>query len=516
MNHQETKEQLEKELQALREEITELRSIEAMHKQTQDGLKAIEYQLAGIIHSAMDGIITINDRHRIVLFNSAAEKMFQCSAQDAIGKSIDQFIPERFREAHPNHVRAFGHKEATSRRMGALGSIAGLRSSGEEFPIEASISQVDSSGEKLFTVILRDISERIGIEQRLKESEERFKTFMDNCPALAWMKDVDGRYVYINKTFEQNIILSSESCFGKTDFDILPREVAEQLQRNDQAVLQQNTTLELQEQVPTSNEDTKEWLVLKFPICGAGNTLYVGGFAIDITHRKQLEEQLRKTERLAELGTLASGMAHEIGTPMNVILGRAELLMRKASEESTKKGLETIVTQVERITKIMNQLLSFARKRAIERRLTDLSVVIANVLDMLQERIRKQSIRVETMFDPETPKVFADPDQMSQVLFNLVLNACQAMSHGGKLNIGLSLLDSGVELTVADTGCGIPSSDLTKLFDPFFTTKSVGEGTGLGLTVVHGIIEEHEGTIRVESEPGKGATFHILLPTSSA
>ena len=516
MDHEAIKEELERQLQALRGEVTELRSVEAMHKQTQEGLKAIELQLAGIIHSAMDGIITINEQQHIVLFNSAAEKMFRCSAQDVIGKPIDQFIPEKSREAHRNHIQTFGQKKITSRRMGALGSVNGLRANGEEFQMEASISQVGSGRKKLFTVILRDISERIRIEQQLQESEDRFKTFMNYCPALAWMKDTDGRYFYTNRTFEQTSGITLSDCSGKTDFDLWPNEVAERLQANDQAVLEQNTPLEFQERVPPPDEESKDWLVLKFPVYGAGNTRYIGGFAIDITQRKQLEEQLRKTERLAELGTLASGMAHEIGTPMNVILGRAELLMRKTTDESAKRGLETIVSQVERITKIMNQLLSFARKRPIERRPTDLTIVIKDVLDVLQERIRKYNIQVETALDPDVPKVFADPDQMSQVLLNLVLNACQAMRDGGTLRIGIKSFDSKVELTVADTGCGIPVSNQSRLFDPFFTTKEVGEGTGLGLTVVHGIIEEHEGSIRVESEQGKGATFHILLPPSSA
>ena len=183
--------------------------------------------------------------------------MFGCSATQAIGQSIDQFIPQRFRDRHRDHVHTFGETKVSNRRMGALGTISGLRSNGEEFPLEASISQVARGEHQYFTVILRDTTERKG-----------------------------------------------------------------------------------------------------------------------------LESQLRQTERLAEMGTLASGMAHEIGTPMNVILGRAEYLMRKTSDESTKKGLATIVAQVERITKIMNQLLSFARRRPIERRPLDLAHVVHDMLDV--------------------------------------------------------------------------------------------------------------------------------------
>ncbi len=243
-----------------------------------------------------------------------------------------------------------------------------------------------------------------------------------------------------------------------------------------------------------------------------GEIVGIDGYVVDISQQRELEEQLRKTERLAELGTLASGMAHEIGTPMNVILGRAELLMRKATDESDRRGLQTIVTQVERITKIMNQLLSFARKRPAERQGINLEAVMVDVLDVLQERFRKYDIQVRKTVSPQLPKVLADKDHLNQVFLNLFLNACQAMPKGGTLQLGLQPTETTVEFSIKDSGCGIPQEHLAKVFDPFFTTKAVGEGTGLGLTVVHGILQEHQGAIRVMSNPGRGTTFTISLP----
>ena len=388
----------EQELHLLRQEVAELRSAQRMHLDTEEGLHALERQMASIIHSAMDGIITIDDEHSIVLFNAAAEEIFQCSASDVLGKPLDQFIPECMRVAHREHLQRFVESGETSRRMGKYRGISGLRYTGEMFPMEASISKVERSGKRWMTVILRDISQRVG----------------------------------------------------------------------------------------------------------------------DMTRQRALEDQLRKTERLAELGTLASGMAHEIGTPMNVILGRAELLMRKAKDESTKRGLETIVTQVERITKIMNQLLSFARKRASQQRGVDLVGVIGSVLDMLEEKFSKYGIHVVKDYAQNLPQVLADSDHITQVLLNLLLNACQAMPEGGTLTLELCSEGDRIELGVQDTGTGIPEDQVSKIFDPFFTTKAVGEGTGLGLTVVHGIIQEHNGTIRVRSIPHQGTTFVISLPIHAA
>lgn len=382
-----SKAQLVTEVETLRRELAELRSHEAVHQRTSRGLQTVELQLAGIIQSTMDAIITINDEQQVVQFNAAAETMFGCSVEDAMGQSIDRFLPERYRANHCQHVKSFGETQVTDRRMGALGAVSGLRTNGEEFPIEASISQFKKGKQRLFTVIFRDITERQG-----------------------------------------------------------------------------------------------------------------------------LESQLRQTERLADLGTLAAGMAHEIGTPMNVILGRAEYLMRKTSDESTKKGLTTIVAQVERITKIMNELLSFARQHPIERRPLAMSLVVQDIMDVIQERLEKRGIRLEVDLESNCPKVLADRDQMGQVLLNLVVNAIQSMPGGGILSLRLRLRNDHVHLSVADTGCGIPSEHVPKLFTPFFSTKEVGEGTGLGLTVVHGIIEEHQGSITVDSEPGQGTTFHIHLP----
>jgi len=138
-----------------------------------------------------------------------------------------------------------------------------------------------------------------------------------------------------------------------------------------------------------------------------------------------------------------------------------------------------------------------------------------DVLDVLQERFHKHHITVTKTVTPQLPKVLADPDHMNQVFLNLILNACQAMPEGGTLSMVLHSTDSTVELTVQDTGCGIPREQLSKIFDPFFSTKAVGEGTGLGLTVVHGILQEHLGTIRVTSVPGQGTTFIVSLPIHS-
>ncbi|MDT7042822.1 PAS domain S-box protein [Candidatus Nitronereus thalassa] len=509
MDDRHHKEVLIKELQALQQEIGELRAVESMHRETQEGFQAIEVQLAGIIHSAMDGIITVNDSQHVVLFNAAAEQMFGYSAKEAIGQPIDIFIPDRFRDAHRRHIEVYGETQGTNRRMGALGSISGLRRNGEEFPIEASISQFKRGDHRFYTVILRDVTERTQVE----ESLARLGRLLDESVNEIFLFDAQTlKFTQVNKGAQENLGYSMDELMNMTPVDIKPEFTWETFQ-------------ELLKPLYDGRKDKMEFSTFHRRKNGSDYPVEVHlqlsqlrqsqvflAIILDISDRKVLESQLRQTERLAEMGTLAAGMAHEIGTPMNVILGRAEYLMRKTSEESTKQGLATIVTQVERITKIMNQLLSFARRRSIERRPMVLASVVHDMLDVVQDRLKRQQVHLVLNLEGTCPKVFADSDQIRQVILNLVMNAIQAMETGGTLRISQECKDSSVYLSIADTGCGISKENIPKLFTPFFTTKEVGEGTGLGLTVVHGIIQEHEGTIRVESQKKKGATFIISLP----
>jgi PAS domain S-box-containing protein len=632
---------LEQELQLLRQEVAELRAFQAIHQKTREGLETVEQQLAGIIHSAMDGIITIDDDQHIVLFNAAAEDIFQCSAQGALGKTLDQFIPLPLRSMHKEHIRRFAEPGEISRRMGAHREVSGLRSNGEMFPLEASISKIEQSGKRWFTVILRDISqrkqneerlaylgrilddsgneiyvfdaktlkflqvnkgarentkysmaelsamtpldlqpefskerfvellsplqtglreqvdfrtfyqrkdgtmypvevhlqylqeegrrvflaivldltERVLTEQELAKAQRTISTLLTNLPGVVYRchNDRDRTMEFISPSCQvltgyspENFLGSGKMSYG---WQIILPEDRERVWHDVQTALKDQQPFQLSYRVQTQSGAVK-WVWEQG--CGifskTGEVLGIEGYAVDITQQRKLEDQLRKTERLAELGTLASGMAHEIGTPMNVILGRAELLMRKTTDESARRGLQTIVTQVERITKIMNQLLSFARKRPAERQGLNLEAIMVDILDVLQERFRKYGIQVIKNISPQLPKVLADRDHLNQVFLNLFLNACQAMPKGGVLELALHSTESTVELTIHDTGCGIPQEHLAKIFDPFFTTKAVGEGTGLGLTVVHGILQEHQGAIRVESIQGQGTTFTISLP----
>jgi len=239
--------------------------------------------------------------------------------------------------------------------------------------------------------------------------------------------------------------------------------------------------------------------------------------------RAAVEERLRTAERLAGLGRLAAGLAHEIGTPLNVIGGRAESLRRALPDHpAAEKSLGIIATQTERIARIVRDMLEFARRKPARRAPADLAAVLRTVLELLETRFEQARVRVE-LRPAAIPPLVADADRLQQVFLNLALNAVDAMPGGGTLTVTTGRdarphpERGGPPLEVAwaafeDTGEGISPEDVGRIFDPFFTTKETGRGVGLGLSVSYGIVEDHGGWFEVESRPGGGTRIAVFLP----
>ena len=235
-------------------------------------------------------------------------------------------------------------------------------------------------------------------------------------------------------------------------------------------------------------------------------------------------DQLRHTERLATVGRLASGVAHELGTPLNVIAGQAKILGADPHDENeVVAGCRIIAEQSERMTKIIRQLLDFARRRPSNKVPTDITPLLNQVVELLQPMARKAKVTIERIDGQDLPQVVVDQSQMQQVFMNLIINGVQAMEDGGRLIVrpyvesapesaGEDPARSYVAVEVRDEGNGIPPDHLNQIFDPFFTTKEVGSGTGLGLSIVHGIVEDHGGRIVVDSRVGVGSCFTVYIP----
>jgi two-component system, NtrC family, sensor kinase len=229
---------------------------------------------------------------------------------------------------------------------------------------------------------------------------------------------------------------------------------------------------------------------------------------------QRVQDQLVHAGKMAALGELAAGVAHEINNPLTGVLTFSSLLLKKVDENHPwKKDLDTIVQQTSRCRNIVKGLLDFARQRKPDKRQWDIHQLLEKTLTLLEKQAPFQNIRIVKEFSPGLPMLFVDADQIQQVFMNILLNAADAMSgSGGSLTIRTGHRNGLVEVAFTDTGYGIPKEHLPKLFDPFFTTKQTGKGTGLGLAISYGIIQSHGGDIKVESEAGKGSTFRIRLP----
>jgi PAS domain S-box-containing protein len=250
----------------------------------------------------------------------------------------------------------------------------------------------------------------------------------------------------------------------------------------------------------------------------------------DVTDRVSLAQEVQQAEKLAVVGQLAAGIAHQIGTPLNVISGSAEYLMMEWGDEKPRpQELEIIVAQTDRITKLIQQLLNFARPARMELRPLDLSELLQGVLTLTEHQIAKGRIDVKTDFGTDLPPIVGDANQLEQAFVNIVINAWHAMPDGGSLTLTTRAVAGadryrrvgrptplGVEVVIADTGMGIPPEHMPRIFDPFFSTKGVGKGTGLGLAISRRIVEDHHGSIDVESAVGRGTTFTIWLPAGRA
>jgi len=490
-------------------------------KQAEELLIASQDKIAGIINSAMDALITVDADQRITVFNSAAERMFGYSAGEAIGRPVDRFIPERFRSAHWEHVRDFGKTDITKRSMGALGFIYGLHANGAEFPIEASISQLEIRGQKLYTVILRDITARKKTEERLREQA----ALLNQTQEAIIVNDLEGHILFWNR--------GAESLYGWMAEEVIGGSLAGQAYRDEESHKNAAQILfskgvwkgELRQYAKDGREIIVEghWTLINDDEGKPKSILIVNH---DVTEKKKIESQFLRAQRLESIGTLASGIAHDLNNVLTPIMMALQILEMRFTDENSRRMLEVLRQSAERGGEMVQQVLSFARGVEGQKVAIQPTYFIKEILKVLRETLPK-NITVKQSLPPDIGAVNGDATQLHQVLMNLCVNARDAMPDGGSLTIGAenTVIDEHyarmvpdanagryVMITVSDTGAGIPEHIKDKIFDPFFTTKEKGKGTGLGLSTVIGIVKSLGGFINVYSEVGKGAKFKIYLP----
>jgi PAS domain S-box-containing protein len=330
--------------------------------------------------------------------------------------------------------------------------------------------------------------------------------------------DLDGRVTRLNPAVETFLNLSREEAAGKRVEDLFSEDFADTLSQvlgNDRWQLKETRHIY---KIHTATRAGRS-LVLNIAIVPLQDSQEQTGALVvleDVTSRINLEEQLQQREKLSSIGLLAAGVAHEVNTPLTGVSSYTQMLIGMLPETDPKHALlQKVRNQAERATNIVNNLLNFSRTgNAAEFTALEISRVLDDTLQLLEPQLRGNQIRIIRDYDPDAPPIFGNAGKLQQVFTNLLLNARDAITAGGSIRIStIPSSDHSMIVEVADTGMGIAPENVAKIYDPFYTTKGVGRGTGLGLAVSYGIVQEHSGHISVESNPGLGTTFRITLPT---
>jgi PAS domain S-box-containing protein len=618
-----------------------------------------------ILEGTEDAIVFVDQFQRIISFNRGAELIFGWSAADAVGEPLDILMPERYRDEHRNHIKAFGTAIVRAQSMQGRSEIVGLRKSGEEFPAEASIAKIRTGGALVFAAILRDISGRRRLEAAGRQSEaalrqaqklaklgyyrwskprQRLISYNDEyrqilgLPAMGAAGELHGIEPFVHPEDRDRVVQAhrkaeAEGSSVEVDFrivhpdgavrylrdlneaepnpggppetwfgtvqditDLKEREL--QLSQSEAALDQaarlaklahyQRSKLEghylrLSEQyfeivgIPVDNplkdvdyvnpyihlEDRERvirergaaeakgrYLDLEFRIVRPdGGIRYIHeiaelkpgqdgsadvyfGTLQDVTDEKRVEAELRQSQKLQSIGTLAGGIAHELNNLLVPIIGLTELTIEKLPERGrNRNNLSNVLAAAERARVLVQNILAFSRRDTPNRQWIALEPLIDEVMAMLRP-VLPANVAVRQSAEEGVPAVPADATQIHQVLINLVSNASAAMGlQGGVLELSVAGADLSeafchsrpglvpgryAKLVVGDTGHGMDPETQRRIFEPFFTTKKVGDGTGMGLSVVHGIVQSHRGAIEVESAVGQGTRFTTYFPAFDA
>ena len=349
-----------------------------------------------------------------------------------------------------------------------------------------------------------------------RASLSRIKAFSDNVvenlPIGLIALDHQGKIAAFNNSAEPILQLSARQIIGEEASGVIPAELLEEI----------NNSKSRDEVIEKEIEcNTAEGKIVPLEIGVSNlkdeNDIFLGNILLfkDLTEVRALRKEVARSQRLASVGRLAAGVAHEIRNPLSSIKGFATYFKERYPDKPDDQQTANIMIQeVDRLNRVVGQLLEFARPISVKPRRISLQALLKDSIKLIEDRAAEKNISIRTQYAAEVDEAWGDPDRINQILLNLYLNAMDAMKSGGQLKVGLSSDSNGRQfiITVSDTGCGIAAENLSQIFDPYFTTKS--SGTGLGLAIAHTAIEAMGGRIQVESTREIGTTFTVILPNS--
>jgi PAS domain S-box-containing protein len=488
--------------------------------------KSTKEFLENILESIDGGVFTVDRNGRITSFNRAAEEITGLKRAEVLNKECRHVLKSDLcREACPL-------KETVGTGKSVFNyEIMIATKSGNTVPVNITTSPLRSKNNEIIGAIenFRDLTKHKGLWGKLREERNKAQQYLNIAGVIIIAINDKGIVTLINKKGCDVLGYKEEEIVGKNWFDLcVPEGMREERKDTFRKVMAgEKDEVEDYENLILTKSGEERIIAWHNTTLTDEKSRIIGTLSSgeDITLRKQTEEELIKSEKLVSLGQLAASVAHEVNNPLAGIMVYVKLFLkkykeRKLSTDSTKNQLLKMEKELDRTTRIIRNLLDFARQSEPNIRPVNINKVLEAALLLVGHQIDLENIKLEKKSDEHLPLVLADFDKIQQVLINIIMNAIQAMPDGGNLTISTSLakgirigesLKETVRIDISDTGVGISKDNMSKLFTPFFTTKEKGKGVGLGLPVVHGIIEQHKGKIKVASEPNVGTTFSIYL-----
>ena len=473
-------------------------------------------RLSAIINTTVDGIIVINAHGVIESFNPGAQRLFGYAEGEVLGRNVSMLMPQPFRDEHDHYLERY-QKTGNPAIIGKGREVRGKRRDGSEFPLHLSVGEMRVAGERKFTGMLHDLTERVRLEEKLRASEARWRSVIDSAIDAVIVIDAKGSIESFNPAAVRLFGYGEAEVVGRNVNILMPSPYHEE---HDGYLARYNATglariIGSGREVTGRRKDGSTFpLHLSVGESNVNGERRFTGILHDLTARVGLEAQLRERTALAKLGEMAAVLAHEIKNPLAGIRGALEIVGgRLPAGNPDAPIVKEIIARVDSLDAMMKELLLFARPPQPQRSPTDIVPLIQTTVALLKRD--HDAVHVDVEIGGSAPPVLADPAMLTMVIQNLLLNGVHAMAGHGRIRVGVGNVDDRwCRIAIADDGPGIPAEIRDKIFTPFFTTKR--RGTGLGLPTSKRFVEAHNGRIDIECPPTGGTTVTIELPSDAA
>jgi PAS domain S-box-containing protein len=497
------------------------------HEEAELSLQAAREYAETLIDTANSMVVVLDNQGRVRGLNPAAERVTGYTRAELVGRSWFEILVPK--EHHPLVRDTFDRLTAGGLARNLENAI--LTKAGAERQIAWQNGFVRERGEVVGTVSFgTDITDRKGTEEALARERSLLNELITTIPDNIYFKDRDCRFTKVNHAMARWLGLGDpDDAVGKSDRDFFGPEHSQQAYTDEQRIMATGQPLVGLEEKETWPDGRTTWVsTSKVPLRNeSGEIVGLVGVSRDITERRHLEDQARLGQKMEAIGRLAGGVAHDFNNILGVIIGFGEMVLNRLPEEDPlRTRQEEVLKAAHRAAGLTRQLLAFGRRQVLQPKVLDLNGIVGD-MDKMLRRLIGEDLELATILDPDLGSVWADPGQIAQIVMNLAVNARDAMPGGGRLTVETKNVELDeayvashpptrpgryVMLAVSDTGSGMDAETQSHLFEPFFTTKGVGQGTGLGLPTVYGIVKQSDGYVWVYSEVGVGTTFKIYLP----